>query len=161
MLRAVLSVASLIVGYVVMVIVVSGLLALQYLMLGTERTFHPGTYDPTLLANILMLVFSLLSALLGGWLCKLISRSRITPLVFAVIILVMGVVLSLLAAGKPPTNERRGPDVPIMEAVSKGVTPTWVNIATAVIGAAGIVAGAELLGKKPGSKPNTPPQPAN
>ncbi len=141
MLRAV---ASVIVGYIVMAAIVMISLTGLYLALGTDRSFESAAWTPSKLWIAIMIVVGVVAALVGGLTCKAIARSNKPPRVLAGIVLALGILMAVLAMGKPAPAEPRGPEVSNIDAMNKAVTPTWVNLANAFIGFLGVMVGAGI-----------------
>lgn len=141
MVRAIVSV---VVAYITMSVIVFVALTGLYLGLGVDRVFEPASWGPSKLWLSLMLVVGIFAAVAGGWVCKAIAKSNKPPRVLAGIVLVLGLLMAGVAMGKTAPSEARGPSVSNMEAMNKAVTPTWVNVANALIGFAGVLVGAGL-----------------
>ncbi|MBL8760586.1 MAG: hypothetical protein JNL50_04720 [Phycisphaerae bacterium] len=150
------AIASVIVGYIVMALIVGLSLTGLYLALGADKAFEPASWDPSKLWLTLMFIVGIVAALAGGLTCKAIAKSAKPPRVLAGIVLVLGILMAALAMGKPAPTEPRGPDVSNMDAMSKAVTPTWVNVANALIGFAGVMVGAGLGKERAGGAKTTP-----
>lgn len=141
MLRAI---ASVVVGYIVMAVILMVVLTGVYLALGADKSFEPGLWVPSKLWIAIMIGVNIVVALAGGWVCKAIAKSSKPPRVLAGIVLALGILMAVLTMGKSAPAEARGPSVSNMEAMNKAVTPTWVNVANALIGFAGVMVGAGL-----------------
>jgi len=150
------AIASVVVGYIVMAAIVMISLTGLYLTLGTDRSFEPGAWTPSKLWIAIMIVVGIVAALVGGLTCKAIAKSSKPPRVLAGIVLALGILMAVLAMGKSAPAEARGPNVSNMEAMSKAVTPTWVNVANALIGFAGVMVGAGLGKERAGGAKITP-----
>ena len=73
MLRAA---GAVILGYVVMVVIVFATLTGSYLAMGSEKVFQPGTYEVTSTWLVVMIVFSLVAAIAGGWVCAAVPSQE-------------------------------------------------------------------------------------
>lgn len=144
MVRAALAV---IVGYVAMALLVFATFSLAMLLLGTDRAFRPGTHDPSTLWLVTSFVLSFISAVVGGWICATIAKKSKAPLVFAALILGLG----LLLAGyvmMMPDGERSSEGSAITgTSMQSGRQPIWVTVLNPVIAASGILLGARLKGR--------------
>ena len=131
-------------GYVAMVLVVMTIFTLSFLAMGTEGAFKPGSFEPSGVWIAVTFVLSFAAAVLGGWICVLIARSFKTALVFAGIVVVLGMLLAIpVLTADPPTEARTG-ELSNLEAMQKGHQPGWVALLNPLVGAFGIIAGARL-----------------
>lgn len=138
MVRKILGV---IIGYLVMVIFMAICFLGGFLLLTPERAMEPNSFVPSTLWIIISFIISLLGALIGGFLCKLISRSSGTVLIFAGIIFVSGLVLAFTYLALPKPDDIRTVNFPAIEAFARGVQPVWVAFVNPIIGAFGIIMG--------------------
>ena len=125
-------------GYLAMFATVFITLTAAYFLLGMERTFQPGSYDVTLLWVVVMLTFSVVAAIIGGKVCRMISRKGSALLILATLVLVLGLtsaVASVLASRTP--LERTG-DVSNQEAMTKAQLPTWAAVLLPVLCTVGV-----------------------
>lgn len=139
--------ASVIVGYLVLLVCLFALLTGAYLAMGTERAFQPGSYQVTLTWIVVSFVLSFAVAIVGGLVSRLVARNQTGPRALAVVVLVLGFAMAAMIAMSPtPPTDRPG-DLPNMEAMMKAQTPLWVALLNPVLGAAGVLLGGRL--KKP------------
>ncbi|MCC6969311.1 MAG: hypothetical protein IT434_03745 [Phycisphaerales bacterium] len=103
-----------------------------------------------------MIVVGIIAALVGGLTCKAIARSNKPPRVLAGIVLALGILMTVLAMGKPAPTDPRGPEVSNIDAMNKAVTPTWVNLTNAFIGFLGVMVGAGMGKEHAGGAKITP-----
>lgn len=148
MLRAILAV---VLGYLTMAAAVFLLLTGAYLGMGADRAFQPGAYQvtPTWLAA--WAAVSIIAAVLGGLVCADIARTRTPVRALVIVVLILGTLqaVGVAVAPKPtPEQQIRSGDVGVFDAMVKARSPLWVAIATPIVGAAGVLAGARLV-KKP------------
>lgn len=134
-------------GYLTMAITVFILLTVAYLALGVDGAFMPGTYDVSMLWNIIMLIAGIGAAWLGGWVCRKISDNINTVKILAVVVIVLGILSAIPSFTMAIPTDPRPADVSSMEAMVKAITPKWVTIANIVIGAVGVLIGGKALGK--------------
>lgn len=99
MLRIVFGVVG---GYLAMVVLVMVLFSLLYLVLGPERTFHPGGTEVTSLWLWLTLGTSALAAGVGGRIAIAVAQRREAVMALAGAVLVIGVYAAWSKAGAPP-----------------------------------------------------------
>ncbi|HSN88947.1 MAG TPA: hypothetical protein VL025_19440 [Thermoanaerobaculia bacterium] len=139
--------ASVIVGYLVLLVCMFALLTGAYLAMGTERAFQPGSYQVTLTWVVVSFVLSFAVAIVGGLVSRLVARTQTGPRALAVVVLVLGFAMCAMIAMSPPPPADRPGDVPNMEAMQKAQTPLWVALLNPLVGAAGVLLGGRL--KKP------------
>jgi hypothetical protein len=138
------SILGVIVGYIVMAIFSFAAFTCAYLALGVDRVFEAGSYDVSTIWMVVMIVFSLIGGILGGWICAAISKSKGACTAFAVIVLVLGLIVAIMTKMKDHPDTARTGDVPNLQAMQMAQTPTWVCFLTPVLGAAGVLLGARM-----------------
>lgn len=142
MVRKILGV---IVGYIAMVIFIMVSFSLVYLAMGADNAYMPNSYKvSTLWVAVSGIGLGIIGALIGGYICKLISQSAGAVKVFAGIIFVLGLVVAVLQMNSEKPNEVRTSDVSNFEAMRKGQAPLWFTFLNPVIGAIGILIGGGL-----------------
>ena len=143
MVRKVLGV---IIGFVSMMVFTFITFSILYLILGPEGSFRPKSYEGSIIWIIISLIFSIVAAFLGGFICAVISQSRKSAMVLSVIVLLIGLSMAVYQLG-PQMNEaeelRIGP-VSNLEAMQKAKQPAFMLLMNPIIGALGIVGGARL-----------------
>jgi hypothetical protein len=135
------SILAVIVSYIVMAIFLFAIFTAAYLALGPERVFQPGTYAVSPLWLTFYAVANLSAAILGGYICATISRSKITCRVFAGIVFVLTFLLCIPALRADQTPRVRTGDVPNMQAMRQAQTPVWMHILNPFLCAAGVLFG--------------------
>jgi len=133
------SIAAVILGYIAMAAIVFSTLTGSYLLLGPDRVFHPGTYDVTAFWIILMIVFSVVSAIVGGWVCLKIAKKHSAVVGLAVLALVLGVISAFFSG--PVSAAARTGDVPNLQAMMNSKEPAWFAWLLPVIGFSGVLIG--------------------
>jgi peptidoglycan/LPS O-acetylase OafA/YrhL len=138
-------IVGVIVGYVVMALVVFLTFTLAYLAMGANHAFKPGVFDPSLRWIVISFFLAFIAALVGGYVCAAIAKTKRAAQVLAGIIVVLGILIAIPALRSNDTrpNVRMG-DVPNMEAMQKARTPGWVALMNPLIGAVGVMVGAGL-----------------
>src|SRR5688572_12951823 len=138
-------IAGVIVGYVVMAVVMFLTFSLAYLGMGTNRAFKFGSFDPSLFWIVISFFLGFVAALVGGYTCATIAKSKRAAQVFAGLVFVIGIIVAIpvLTSADPRPNVRIG-DVPNIEAMTKARTPGWVALMNPLIGAVGVMVGAGL-----------------
>lgn len=101
MLRIVFGVLG---GYLIMAVLVMVLFSLLYLLLGPERTFHPGGTEVTALWLWLALGVSALAAGVGGRVAIAVAQRNEAVMALAVAVLVLGLYTAWSSAGAPPSE---------------------------------------------------------
>ncbi|MBS0190668.1 MAG: hypothetical protein U0573_02100 [Phycisphaerales bacterium] len=140
MLRAI---SGVIVSYIVLAIAVMLGFAALWFAFGVDGMLEPGSFKPTMTLNIGAVATSALGAILGGAVCRAITRSAKPPMVLAGIVLVLGMIAAAVTIRKPQPGVR-APDLPVMEAIRQGREPDWFAICNPLIGAAGVIAGSAI-----------------
>lgn len=143
MIRNILGV---VVGYISMFIFIFISFTALYLIIGAEGAFEPDTYQVSVVWIIISFVLSIIAALFGGYICKLISKNRKAVYTLAGIVLVLGVIFAIpaLSNSNDEVHEIRNADVPNMEAMQKAKQPPFVALLNPLIGAIGVIAGGRL-----------------
>lgn len=140
------NIASIVVGYIATFAIVLIGSAVAYSALGE------GAYDFTTPSAVMSVVGNLVSAIAGGIICALIARSPKAPLVFAIIVFILGVLAAIPVLKDGPVAGSQGlttEDVMGMTMIEiMRLTPVWYAVANPFIGAAGIMLGASIVRKK-------------
>ena len=143
MVRNILGVVA---GYLAMFVFIFLSFTILYLLLGANGAFEPDTYEVSLVWIIISFVLSLVAALLGGYVCVLISKNQKAALVLAGIVFILGIALAIpaLMDAENEVHEMRKADVPNLEAMQNAKQPPLVALLNPIIGAIGIFAGSKL-----------------
>lgn len=152
------AVGGVLLGYISMAMLVFFTFSLTYLAMGPDGAFQPGTYEVSPAWIAVSFALSLLAAIVGGMVCRWVSHSWPVTLVFAAIVLVLGLLMAIpvLMQGTPDQGPREG-NVSNLEAMTKATQPVWIALLNPVVGAAGIILGGRLRGD---SRPVPPAPPA-
>jgi hypothetical protein len=146
MARAILSVVG---GYVVMALIVFGTFTVAYLLMGADSAYQLGTYDVSLLWIVVSLVFSAVAAVAGGRIAVAIAGSDVPPKILAGLVLVLGLVMAYMDAGRMAAQSNvREARPSFMDAAQASRQPTWLLYLNPLIGAAGVLIGAGMGRKK-------------
>lgn len=145
------AIVGVIVGFLVMQIVMIIAFMGLYLATGPDWAFQPASFVPSMAWYGVMLPLGFVIAIVGGLVCALIARrgSKAT-LVFAILILIIGIVTPLLKGENPMKPESRTPDMNKMEILQYIEQPMWATIAGSVLTAGGILLGGRLRGGRKG-----------
>lgn len=143
MLRTLLAVIA---GYLVMALLVFVLFSIVYLALGTERTFHPDSFTPSMAWILISLVVSFAAAVAGGWVCATIAKDWKPSIALALLVLGLGLLVVGYVLMLPPDDRvtARAGDVSNTTAMLSGNQPFWVTVVNPIIGAGGIILGGRL-----------------
>jgi hypothetical protein len=141
MLRSILAI---VVSYVVMFVFAFAVFTSAYLGLGVERVFEPGSYDVSTIWIVLLIVIDFVAFILAGVICAAISKSKRTCMVFAIIVLVLGLIVSIPTAMKEHSAAARSGDVSNYQAMTMAQTPPWLCFLNPVLGAVGVMLGARM-----------------
>ena len=138
------AIVGVVVGYVAMFATLFLLFSGLYLVLGQERSFRPGSYEPSVLWTVASFVLGA-AAVLGGWVCARIARTATPPKVLAGVVLVVGLLsaVPVLVTASAPAEERTGA-VGNLDAMMKAKQPAWVAVANPFLGSLGVLVGARL-----------------
>jgi Ca2+/H+ antiporter len=114
-----------------------------FLLLGTDRTFAPGSYDVTALWMIAHLLVVFIAAIAGGKVCAIISQRSAAVKTLAALLLILGIIGSMpsLRAGTP--TARTG-EVGNFQAIAFAKEPTWFLLLVPLVGVAGILNGGRV-----------------
>ena len=135
-----------IVGYVEMIAFVFISFYLLYLILGTAGSFEPGTYEVSPVWIVMSIIIGLIAAVLGGYVCTLIARSKKPVIVLAGIVWILSVIMAIpsLGATEEEIIKKRNSDVSNGEAMQNAKQPVALLLLNPFIGALGVLAGSKL-----------------
>jgi hypothetical protein len=135
-----------VVGYVTMAVFIFVTFTVVYLLMGTDGAFEPGSYEVSSLWILASIGLGLIAAVLGGFVCAVITRQPRAPVILAVVVLVLGVTLVIptLGGSGETRSAPRPADVDAMEAMRIADQPPWVSLLNPLIGAVGVLLGARL-----------------
>ena len=145
------TVGSVIVGYIVMALFIFMSFSLVYMAMGADRAYQPGTYEVSGLWVVASIVLGFGGAVLGGWVCLLVAKSRQGPHALAAVVLVLGLVTAFMYLGGPDADAPtvRDTAVGVLDAMQYSRTPNWINFLNPVIGVIGVLVGGRLGSAKP------------
>jgi hypothetical protein len=136
------TIGGVILGYISIVVFVFFSFSLTFLLLGTERTFQPSSYEVTPLWLVASLALSLIAAIIGGKVCVIIAGRSGAAKGLAGLVLVLGIlsaVMAVRASGEAP-GARTG-IVSNTQAMMNVREPVWFSVVMPVIGVAGVLIG--------------------
>lgn len=143
MIRKVMGV---IVGYVEMIAFVLISFFVLYLILGAEGSFEAGTYEVSPVWIVMSIIIGLIAAVLGGYVCTLIARSKRPAIVLAGIVWILSFIMAIpsLGASEEEIMKKRSTDVSNGEAIQNAKQPVALLLLNPFIGALGVLAGSKL-----------------
>src|SRR5262245_4439242 len=122
-------IAGIIVGYIAMAAFVFGTFTGLYFALGPDGSFKPGSYEPSTLWLGATFGLALVAAVLGGLVCRAISRRAWPGVALAVIFLGLGFAMAIpILNGTAKDPGPRPAGVTMMDAMTKAVQPDWVAV---------------------------------
>lgn len=141
------NIGGVILGYICMALTVFLTFTAAYLLMGADRAFKPGTYEVSGLWVSVSCLLALVAAVIGGYVCAQVARSKGAVVALAVLVLILGIVAAipvLMAAGDDRSSNIREGEVSNMEAMQKAKQPGWMALLNPAVGAAGVLVGARL-----------------
>jgi len=140
------TILGIIVGYVAMFVLVSITFMGMFLLMGTDWSFKPGSFEASNGWIAMALVSNLIIGVVGGLVCALIARSKKAIFGLIIVVFVLGMLLaipSVIAHNKNAGLVRKG-NVTQVEAMQNAVEPIWVPFTFPVVGAIGVLIGGKL-----------------
>ena len=140
------NILGVVLGYVAMFAFVFITFTGLYFLLGADGAFQPDTYEVSLVWIVISFILGLAAAVLGGYLCVLISKNQKAAMVLAGLVLVLGIAMAIPVLGDSSNEvqEMRNDNTPNMEAMQKAKQPPLVALLNPIIGALGVFAGSRL-----------------
>jgi ABC-type transport system involved in multi-copper enzyme maturation permease subunit len=140
------AIASVIVGYVVMALVVFVSFTLAYILMGADRTYQPGSYEVSTLWIVVAIVLTLVAAIGGGYVAASIAKTSTPIKVLIGLVLVLGFA-SVFMAQRGSDDDRpvvREANPTVWEAMSASRQPLWIALLNPLLAVGGILYGASL-----------------
>ena len=140
------TIIAVIVGYITMFALVFLTFTCVFLLMGTEWSFNPNSFDASNKWIAMSLVANLIIGIIGGLVCALIANGGKAPLILAVAVFVLGLIFAIPAVIAHDANPNlvRPRTVTQVEAMQKAREPLWVPFTFPVIGAVGVLIGGKL-----------------
>lgn len=140
------SIIGVIVGYVTMFVLVFATFTGVFLLMGTDWSFKPNSFEASNAWITMSLVANLVIGVIGGLVCALIARGGKAPMVLAIVVFVLGLLLAIpsIMAHQKNAGEVRTGNVTQMEAMQKANEPVWVPFTFPFVGAIGVLIGGRL-----------------
>lgn len=130
-------------GYVVYFFLVFLLFTGLSVVLGPDRLFRPGNYDPSMMWVIGALVIGLISAVTGGYVAAVIGKSGAIKIMAGIVVLI-GVLVFVQLFRDDTAVEPRTVDLPTMEAMFKAREPLWFAAVNPLLLVIAVFAGGSL-----------------
>lgn len=143
-------VLAVIIGYLSTAVTVFISFTILYFILGTEGAFVPNSYNVSITWIIYSLIINIVAALIGGFVCQLISQSRNTSLVLAIIIFVLGMAMAVgsLNANNEYAHTPREGEISNFDAMQRAQQPSIVLLLNPIIGSFGVYLGSRFKSEK-------------
>lgn len=140
------SIIGVIVGYVAMFVLVFITFTVVFLLMGTEWSFKPNSFEASTAWVVMSLVANFIIGVIGGLICALIAKGGKAPVILAIVVFALGLLLAIpaLMAHKQNAGEVRTGNVSQTEAMTKAIEPVWVPFTFPIIGAVGVLLGGKL-----------------
>ena len=90
------SIAAVIVSYIVMGILISGMFMGMWFGMGPDGLLKPGSFQGNMIINIAAPAITVIVGLFGGWMCAKIGRSGKPVMALAGLVLVLGLTMAFL-----------------------------------------------------------------
>src|SRR5215475_6450536 len=91
------SIIGVIVGYLTMFVLVFATFTCVFLLMGTEWSFKPRSFEASNAWIAMSLVANFVIGLIGGLICALIAKGGKAPAVLALVVFVLGMLLAIPA----------------------------------------------------------------
>jgi len=140
------TIIGIIVGYVAMFVLVSITFMGMFLLMGTDWSFKPGSFEASNGWIAMALVAYFIIGVVGGLICALIARSEKAILGLIIVVFVLGLLLAIPSVISHRTNAGRvrTGNVTQTEAMQYATEPLWVPFTFPVVGAIGVLIGGKL-----------------
>jgi len=143
MVRSVIAVIG---SYIVMLILAVAVFSCAYLLMGADRAFKSGSFEPSTLWIATQFGLTLVVSIIVGLLCAAIARGGKVHVALAVIVLALGILIAVFEPKKPTDNASlvRAGNLPNFEAMQKARPPFWLKLLNPCVGAVGVLIGGKL-----------------
>jgi hypothetical protein len=123
-----------------MSVVVLAMSLAPWLIFGVDTVLEPGRSATVPAYDVYAVVVGVVGALLGGWLCMKIGRSRLAVVVLAVLSFAGGMANAYAQHAKPEPGPRAS-GITVMEAVNARKEPAWFTLLMPCLGVVGVLVG--------------------
>ena len=140
------TIIAVIAGYLTMFVLMFLTFTCVFLLMGTEWSFKPASFEASNAWVVMSLVSGLIVSTVAGFVCALIARGGKAPLILAIVVFVLGLVLAIpsVIAHQQNANKVRPGNLSQTEAMQNAVEPIWVPFTFPIIGAVGVLIGGKL-----------------
>jgi F0F1-type ATP synthase assembly protein I len=143
MLRTILAVIA---AYVTMFVLLFATFTGAFLIMGTEWSFKPGSFEASNAWVAMSLIAGLVISILAGFICAVIAKGGKAPVILAIVVFVLGMVLAIpsVIAHQRNAGRVRAGNLTQAEAMQNAVEPIWAPFTFPIIGAVGVLIGGKL-----------------
>jgi hypothetical protein len=133
-------------GYLSIIVLMFGSLSLAYAVLGPDGTFQPASFEVTRTWIVVSMALSAIAATIGGIVTVAAHDHRSSVTLLSAMVLIFGLLTAVQALNAPddPRERMRLTRVTNFEAMMRARQPSWITIATPLIGVAGVLLGAAI-----------------
>lgn len=145
------TIAAIVVGYIVIVLLVLGLGVAAYAGIGIENAYQDKSWHATPIIGVLTLISGVFAAVVGGWVAGKIDAKPRGSRGLAGVLLVLGLGMAALQTTWPAPPPRTEPATMklAMEHSSDHRDPAWVTWLLPLIGSVGVIVGGAGTRGKP------------
>jgi|GEM_PF-281552 len=145
---------GIIAGYLAMAVFLFVTFSILYLILGSDGSFKPGSFQISTAWAVFSIILTSLAAIDGGLVCMLIAKHRGSLYLLAAFILVVGIASTVpkFSPTDPYANKVRIGHVSNIEAMQNAIQPVSVLLINPILSAAGIILGGNLIKIKSSNK---------
>jgi uncharacterized oligopeptide transporter (OPT) family protein len=136
-----------VVGYVVYFVCLGLLFTGLSVVLGPDRLFLPGNYDPSPTWIISVFILGFITAAFSGYVAALIGKSGAVKIMAGLVVLI-GLFVFVQLFRENRAAETRTVDLPTMEAMFKAREPLWVAAVNPLLLVIAVFAGGSLREEK-------------
>jgi len=139
-------IAGVLVGYITMFALVFATFSLAYLMLGSEGSFKPDSFEVTGTWLVVSIILSLIAAVGGGLVAGWISRDPRTLVYLAGLVIVLGIGMAIPETMHDDRNDPvfRSSELSNRDAMMQAQQPLWLTFLNPFLGAMGVMVGGGL-----------------
>lgn len=140
------TIIGVVVGYIAMFVLVFATFTVVFLLMGTEWSFKPASFEASNAWIAMSLIANLIIGIVSGLICAIIARGGKGPMILATVVFVLGMALAIpsVLALKKNANLVRSGNVSQVEAMQNAYEPTWVPFTFPILGALGVLIGGRL-----------------
>jgi hypothetical protein len=142
------AIGAAVVSYVAIFLIVFVSFSIVWMAMGTDGAFKTATWNVSTGWVVATLMVGIVAALVGGYLCSMIGKSRTAVMILLGIVVVLGLVDAVATATRPDAGLEvvRMGDASMFEAMGKARQPGWLPFVNLAIGVGGVLIGSRLHG---------------